>query len=123
MQKRGVAALKAERQAAREQADLLKRALDAIRVTVVNVPEQLDYRTLRLARVRAHLDRIDSMIERETDPQRLSQLAQACDKLAEQERLLAGRPAPKAEESKRGQVRQGQRNSEVAASEREPQSP
>jgi hypothetical protein len=48
----------------------------------------------RLARVRKQLDRIDGMIEKETDPMKLDRLASAIARLAEQERLLAGRPMP-----------------------------
>jgi hypothetical protein len=40
------------------------------------------------------LDRIDGMIEKETDPMKLDRLASAQARLAEQERLLAGRPMP-----------------------------
>ncbi len=104
MGRKGNASRERERLAAREQADLLKRALDAIRVTVASAPEQLDYRQLRLVRVRAQLDRIDGMIEKENNPQHLAQLATASDKLAEQERLLAGRAAPKAEEARKPRV-------------------
>lgn len=116
---RGRAAQLRERIEAKEQADLLKQALAAIRSTVAAKPEQLDYRQLRLVRVREHLDRLDDMFILEKDPQRLSQLAQAMDKLSEQERLLAGRPAPKAEESRRSTIRQGRANSDVAAQERQ----
>jgi len=48
----------------------------------------------RLARVRKQLDRIDGMIEKETDPMKLDRLASAQARLAEQERLLSGRPLP-----------------------------
>jgi hypothetical protein len=48
----------------------------------------------RLARVRMQLDRLDGMIEKETDPMKLDRLASAIARLAEQERLLAGRPMP-----------------------------
>ena len=53
-----------------------------------------DYTLRRLARVRLQLDRLDAMIQTETDPQRLDRLASAQAKLAEQERQLAGRPLP-----------------------------
>jgi hypothetical protein len=48
----------------------------------------------RLARVRKQLDRIDGMIEKETDPMKLDRLASAQARLSEQERILAGRPMP-----------------------------
>jgi hypothetical protein len=48
----------------------------------------------RLARVRKQLDRLDGMIEKETDPMKLDRLASAQARLAEQERILAGRPMP-----------------------------
>jgi len=48
----------------------------------------------RLMRVRAQLDRIDEMILTETDGKVLQALATATAKLAEQERILGGRPLP-----------------------------
>jgi hypothetical protein len=48
----------------------------------------------RLMRVRKQLDRLDNMIEAETDPAKLDRLASAQARLAEQERQLAGRPLP-----------------------------
>lgn len=105
--------------AAREQAELLKQAVAIVRRTAATTTEVVDYRSIRLVRVRSHLDRLDAMMETETDPQRLSQLAQAMDKVAEQERLLAGRGAPKMEESSNKAVRQGARNSIIASEERE----
>ncbi len=53
----------------------------------------------RLGRVRAQLDNVDRAIEAEAakktpDGQRLNWLAQAQERLSEQERLLAGRPLP-----------------------------
>ena len=58
-----------------------------------------DYVSRRLARLRTQLNSVDTAIEREVaksspDGQRLNWLAQAQDRLAEQERLLAGRPLP-----------------------------
>jgi hypothetical protein len=40
------------------------------------------------------LNRLDSMMAKEMDPQRLDRLASAQSKLSEQERILAGRPLP-----------------------------
>ena len=48
----------------------------------------------RLSRVRDQLDRIDDLAADETDPKRLKELADATTRLAEQERILAGRPLP-----------------------------
>lgn len=53
-----------------------------------------DYMLRRLTRVRGQLDRLDVMMQTETDPQKLDRLASAQAKLAEQERQLAGRPLP-----------------------------
>jgi hypothetical protein len=57
------------------------------------------YLARRLNRVRFQLDAVDTAIEAETrkhepDGQRLNWLAQAQERLAEQERLLDGRPLP-----------------------------
>lgn len=48
----------------------------------------------RLARVRMQLNRLDTLIEIETDPAKIDKLASATARLAEQERQLAGRPLP-----------------------------
>jgi hypothetical protein len=52
------------------------------------------YVAARLMRVREQLNRFDSMMAKETDPQRLDRLASAQSRLSEQERILAGRPLP-----------------------------
>lgn len=52
------------------------------------------YVAQRLARVRAQLDRLDTMLLEELDPQRLDRLAAASARLSEIERQLAGRPGP-----------------------------
>jgi hypothetical protein len=52
------------------------------------------FSTRRLQRVREQLERLDDMISEETDPQKLDKLASAQSRMAEQERLLAGRPLP-----------------------------
>ena len=62
------------------------------------VPQD-NYHIGRLNRVRIQLDQLDSAITRETgkqqpDGQRLNWLASAQERLAEQERILAGRPLP-----------------------------
>lgn len=58
-----------------------------------------DYVSRRLARVRVQLGLVDKAFETEAtkatpDGQRLNWLAQAQERLAEQERLLSGRPLP-----------------------------
>ena len=57
------------------------------------------YIATRLARVRGQLNLVDAAIEKEAskaqpDGQRLNWLAAAQERLAEQERILAGRPLP-----------------------------
>lgn len=59
------------------------------------IPE--DYTEARLARVRAQLDLVDEQIEAAAngkDAKRLKDLCDAQARLAEQERVLAGRPLP-----------------------------
>lgn len=73
---------------AQRKADRLKALADDAK------PEPDSYRTERLARVRKQLSRLDSMMERESDPQKLDRLASAQYRLSEQERILAGRPNP-----------------------------
>lgn len=53
-----------------------------------------DYLQIRIARIRAQLDRFDEMLLLETDPQKAQWLATVTAKLSEQERVLAGRPQP-----------------------------
>ena len=53
-----------------------------------------DWNALRLVRVREQLLKLDAMIEKETDAQKLDRLASASAKLSEQERVLDGRPLP-----------------------------
>jgi hypothetical protein len=53
-----------------------------------------DFITKRLARVRMQLERLDAMMEKETDAQKLDRLASAQARLAEQERVMAERPLP-----------------------------
>ncbi|HWN97491.1 MAG TPA: hypothetical protein VNT99_20850 [Methylomirabilota bacterium] len=48
----------------------------------------------RLARVRKQLEKIDDMIEKERDPQKLDRLASVQARLSVQEFALAGRPMP-----------------------------
>lgn len=48
----------------------------------------------RLVRVRKQLDKLDSLIEEERDPNRLDRLASAQSRLSEQKRIMSGRPLP-----------------------------
>jgi hypothetical protein len=52
------------------------------------------YVSERLSRVRLQLDRVDGMVMTEKDPQKLDRLASAQARLAEQERIMSGRPLP-----------------------------
>ncbi len=52
------------------------------------------YLSEQLARVRKHLDRVDAQMEKAKDPLDVERLARARNTLAEQERILAGRPLP-----------------------------
>lgn len=52
------------------------------------------YRTDRLLRVRKQLERIDQLIESESDARTLDRLASAQARLSAQEFALAGRPMP-----------------------------
>lgn len=74
--------------ARRERIEQLRKAAEPDR----NADES--YKAQRLARVRKQLDRIDSLMEKEIDPQKLDRLASAQARLSEQERILAGRPLP-----------------------------
>lgn len=49
---------------------------------------------VRLERVRKHLDKIDRMMEAETDPAKIDRLAAASSKFEEQERRLSDRSLP-----------------------------
>jgi hypothetical protein len=52
------------------------------------------FNAARLLRVRDQLIKLDAMIMKETDPQKLDRLASAQARLSEQERIIAGRPLP-----------------------------
>ena len=56
-------------------------------------PDEI-YRNQRLARMRTQLEKVDAMIEKERDPQKLDRLASAQARLSVQEFALAGRPMP-----------------------------
>lgn len=74
------------------------------------------YRLSRLACVRAHLDRLDKMLQTEKDPRDLDRLASATARLSEQERLLAGRPLPGAHRPDLQQVAKGKSAVKVSVS-------
>lgn len=52
------------------------------------------YTAIQLARVRAHLDRVDDMLSRADDAQTVERLARARSALEEQERRLSDRSLP-----------------------------
>ena len=59
------------------------------------VTDQIDSFTFqRLMRVRAQIERIDALLADEDEPKQLKELADALTRLADQERILAGRPLP-----------------------------
>lgn len=53
-----------------------------------------DFCEKRIARVRGMLDKLDTLMEKERDPQKLDRLASAQMRLSEQERIMSGRPLP-----------------------------
>lgn len=52
------------------------------------------YRTVRLTRTRKQMRRVDAMLTKATDAKELKALCDALARLAEIERILAGRPLP-----------------------------
>ena len=89
----------AARLANRERQHNLERRLTELTAKVTALtplrPEELSgYAQNRLARVRKQLDRLDELMQQETDPARLDRLASAQFRLSEQERILANRPLP-----------------------------
>jgi hypothetical protein len=61
---------------------------------IATLPPDEIYKNRRLVRVRKQLERLDDMMERERDPQKLDRLASAQARLSVQEFALAGRPMP-----------------------------
>jgi hypothetical protein len=70
-----------------------RRLLEGLPARMPNGPP-LDHVTLRLARVRAQLNRIDDMIERARGFQAVDRLSAASERLTKVEFALAGRPMP-----------------------------
>ena len=82
---------------ARELSRLGHEARRQQRANAESMPDnaKLDgYLSKRLMRVRKQVDKLDGMIEEETDPQKLDRLASALARLSEIERQLANRPLP-----------------------------
>jgi len=83
---------------AREMAARSREARRERSLMVENAPTTTghltDYVAQRLVRVRKQLDRLDRLIMTVEDPQKLDRLACAQARLAEQERILDGRPLP-----------------------------
>lgn len=52
------------------------------------------YVAAKLTRVRLHIDRLDAMLDTESDPQKIDKLASAITRLSELERQLSNRPLP-----------------------------
>lgn len=74
----------------------LRAQRDAFRIAqaLTPPPTQDDFNQLRLGRVREQLVKLDAMLSKEEDPQKLDRLASAQARLSEQERILDGRPLP-----------------------------
>lgn len=76
-------------------AELARQQLAEQEEQAKQLPEEASvYVSKRLVRVRLQLDRIDAMVLKEKDAQKLDRLASAQARLADQERKLAGRPDP-----------------------------
>lgn len=92
--KAALASVAARRLNAQRLKAIAKAALDNPQ-TAAQPPAQVDdYSARRIMRVREQLNRIDDMLLREEDPQKIDRLASAQLRLSEQERILAGRPLP-----------------------------
>ena len=81
--------------ASRRQAATMRAIRLAVPAQTPQIPAQLaDYHETRLTRVRVMLDELDAQQLKTRDPQQRERLARAQTLLAEQERILAGRPLP-----------------------------
>jgi hypothetical protein len=70
------------------------RSLTATAMALPRLEPDDAFRQRRLERVRQQLNRLDEMAAKEKNPLTLDRLYSAIAKLAEQERILAGRPLP-----------------------------
>jgi len=70
--------------------------IERARLTKERERLKLDYREIRLLRVRKQLDKLDKEIERAVhdDPKKLRDLVQAQNQLSQQEQMLSMRPGP-----------------------------
>lgn len=80
--------------AAKALAKMQREELLAKANAIASVQPDDIYKNQRLARVRKQLERIDAMMEKEREPQKLDRLASAQARLSAQEFALAGRPMP-----------------------------
>ena len=88
--RRNLEQAKAEKQAEEERL----KALEQQAIADMKNARVPCYFERRLARVRVQLDRLDEMMLREENPQAIDRLAAAAARLAEQERIMDGRPLP-----------------------------
>jgi hypothetical protein len=83
-------AVKAAEARRRKRAERIARAQEPI-----PEPEQpVEYVAERIARTRAHIERLDSKLLKANDPQEIKWLSDSIAKLQDVERILSGRPAP-----------------------------
>ena len=73
---------------------LAQAELHADGSTAYQAPVADQYRLSRLARTRKQLAQVDRMLEAATDAREVKSLADALARLADMERILAGRPLP-----------------------------
>lgn len=95
---KGRDALRQKRLTVKQQAETLRQALLIVRQSAATLI--FDYRTLRLSRIREALDNCDKQLAEcilKGQSDEVVQWSTAMGKIAEQERLLAGRGAPKTE--------------------------
>jgi hypothetical protein len=79
----------------RQRIKQLEADLEVLRRRLEDMPVASEvYLEERIKCVRLQLERFDQMLLVERDPQKAQWLATVTAKLAEQERMLAGRPAP-----------------------------
>ena len=106
---KSLAAKRAKKEAEKQRLSAVDSLLasQAAREAAAIVEARPGYVGERLKRVRSHIERLDSLIDEEDDPQALDRLASAAAKLSELERQLSGRPLPvllrpKAEKERKG---------------------